>query len=351
LHYQYIWHKLRNTDKPIVIYGMGNGSEKVIDACTEHGIPIKGIFASDGFVRNQLFRGFTVRSYNSLVEELGNDFIILFAFSAFTDDLLAWIKKLCLTHEVYAPDFDVFSSRYPTPDFMSENRHRIEQAYALMADERSKEAFRILCEYKLTGRADILFNAHDDPDSPFESFFRLSDSERFVDLGAYRGDTVESFLRACGGSYSSIDAFEPDPKNFSKLKEYADSLSLHDITLHQNAAGLRPGKATFTGKGGRASHFSDEGYEVECVSIDCLPHLRPTFIKMDVEGAEADVIMGAADTIRRFRPKLQVSLYHKIGDFFELPLLIDSLCPGYKYYLRMFPYIPAWDIMLFVTEE
>ncbi|MBQ2326836.1 MAG: hypothetical protein II376_04755 [Clostridia bacterium] len=129
MHYQYIWHKLRNTDKPIVIYGMGNGSEKVIDACIEHSIPIKGIFASDGFVRNQLFRGFTVRSYSSFVEELGNDFIILFAFSAFTDDLLAWIKKLCLTHEVYAPDFDVFSSRYPTPDFMAENRHKIEQAY------------------------------------------------------------------------------------------------------------------------------------------------------------------------------------------------------------------------------
>ena len=64
----YLWSALQAADRPIVIYGMGNGAEKVLDACAEHSIPIAGIFASDDFVRYQSFRGFTVKRYADLIE-------------------------------------------------------------------------------------------------------------------------------------------------------------------------------------------------------------------------------------------------------------------------------------------
>ena len=75
---------------------------------------------------------------------------------------------------------------------------------------------------------------------------------------------------------------------------------------------------------------------------------RPcTYLKMDVEGAEREAIAGARQTIERDRPKLNIAAYHRSEDFFELPLLIHSLCADYALYLRHHPYVPAWDTNLY----
>ena len=74
-----------------------------------------------------------------------------------------------------------------------------------------------------------------------------------------------------------------------------------------------------------------------------------TYLKMDVEGAEREAIAGAAQTIRQYRPKLNLAAYHKSEDFFQLPLLIHALCPDYQLYLRHHPYVPAWDTNLYAV--
>jgi hypothetical protein len=57
------------------------------------------------------------------------------------------------------------------------------------------------------------------------------------------------------------------------------------------------------------------------------------FIKMDVEGAEVEALRGAENTIRKFRPKLAISVYHSISDFVDVFELISSLNLGYRFYL------------------
>lgn len=346
----YIWQRLKNASLPIVIYGMGNGADKVLRACETHRISVSAIFASDDFVRGQNFHGFAVKTYRQLLSELG-DFIIIIAFSAFSPALLERIKTLCIRHEVYAPDFSVFSDEYPTPSFMEKNSVAISKAYSLLSDDRSREVFSLLMKYKLTAEATLLFQCHDDLQKPFNSFMKLSDSERYIDLGAYKGDTIDSFLGMTKGRFDVIHAFEPDPKNFAALKKHSAELKYKNIFLHEYAVSNKTGNECFQGLGGRASHLSGEGYNVSCMRLDDMQELKPTFIKMDVEGAEEKALLGAARTIAEYRPKMQISLYHNIGDFFSLPLLINDICGGYKYRIRMNPYIPAWDVMLYVTEE
>ena len=58
------------------------------------------------------------------------------------------------------------------------------------------------------------------------------------------------------------------------------------------------------------------------------------FIKMDIEGAELTALRGAAETIRRFRPKLAICVYHKPEDLVEIPRFITSLNAGYAFYLK-----------------
>ena len=66
------------------------------------------------------------------------------------------------------------------------------------------------------------------------------------------------------------------------------------------------------------------------------PAASVDFIKMDIEGAESEALEGAKQTIRAFHPKLAISVYHKLDDFWTIPKYIDQLGMGYRFYLRHF---------------
>ena len=61
-----IWNFLINDKKPIVIYGMGNGADKIINTIEEYGGKVSDVFASDEFVRGHAFRGFKVLKYSDI---------------------------------------------------------------------------------------------------------------------------------------------------------------------------------------------------------------------------------------------------------------------------------------------
>ena len=77
------------------------------------------------------------------------------------------------------------------------------------------------------------------------------------------------------------------------------------------------------------------GWSDPVVGLDEIAHGdRVTYIKMNIEGAEIDALRGAAQTIRRWRPKLAVAAYHRPADLWQVPALIREIHPGYRLYLR-----------------
>ena len=54
---------------------------------------------------------------------------------------------------------------------------------------------------------------------------------------------------------------------------------------------------------------------------------------MDIEGAELLALNGAIETIKKFKPKLAIAIYHSMSDFISIPKWIDDLNLGYKLYL------------------
>ena len=94
--------------------------------------------------------------------------------------------------------------------------------------------------------------------------------------------------------------------------------------------------------------MADSGRRIEADSLDNLLGKAPlTFLKMDVEGSESRAILGSANAIRRHKPKLMVSAYHRSEDLFALPQQIAAIRPDYRFYLRHYRYIPAWDVNLY----
>ena len=75
-----LWTYLKTQNKPIVLYGMGDGADKILNVCLEKNINVSGVFASDEFVRGQSFRGYKVKTYADTKLEFG-DIIILVSFA------------------------------------------------------------------------------------------------------------------------------------------------------------------------------------------------------------------------------------------------------------------------------
>jgi FkbM family methyltransferase len=168
--------------------------------------------------------------------------------------------------------------------------------------------------------------------------FELSGNEIFIDGGAYDGAIALDFVRRVNNNYDKIYAFEPDRINYQVARA---SLSAYPNVEVINAGLWRSGgELTFSAGLGQASHIDDNGAnKVQTVSLDEMfrssPDTEwPTFVKMDIEGAEHAAIEGAREIIDRKRPKLAISAYHKPEDIYDLPRLIHSINPDYKYALR-----------------
>ncbi|MBR5090745.1 MAG: FkbM family methyltransferase, partial [Ruminiclostridium sp.] len=177
-----------------------------------------------------------------------------------------------------------------------------------------------------------------------------------VDLGAYNGDTVEEFLKYTGKHFNRIYALEPDRRSYSKLRRRLYYISSNLLITKNAAAWSSDTTLTFYNKAGRSSSlnatFSEQnrgrGIETDAISVDSLLDGKPaSLIKYDVEGSEREALMGSEQTIKQYKPRLIVSLYHRAGDLIELPLLIHELNPEYRFYLRHHPYVPAWDTNLY----
>jgi hypothetical protein len=89
------------------------------------------------------------------------------------------------------------------------------------------------------------------------------------------------------------------------------------------------------------SKIDEKGEDIiQCIAIDDVLHgFKPTFIKMDIEGAEVEALKGAENTIKAYLPQLAICVYHRLSDIWEIPLLIKSFYEGYKFYLRSYNFM------------
>lgn len=342
-----VWQTLKNTTKPIILYGMGNGADKIIDWCEANSVKVAGIFATDEFVRYQSFRGLVVQKYSDIIEQFGKDILIVIAFASERPEVLSRFKELSSLHETVAPHLPLFNE--PPEELVSKSwlekyAAELEQVYALLADEQSRKAFAAILNYKLSGKLSYLFAYETQRREDLQELFCWQEISSYLDLGAYNGDTVEEFL-SLAHHPQTIIAVEPDRRNCRKLRAAAQakeqSWEIHECGIWSEAAEL-----SFSDSGGRQSSFcSSPKNTVRVDTIDNIVGKRKIdYIKMDVEGAEKQALAGGRATITEQRPQMFIAAYHYDNDLWQLPLLIKELVPEYKLYLRKHPYVPCWEI-------
>jgi FkbM family methyltransferase len=160
----------------------------------------------------------------------------------------------------------------------------------------------------------------------------LTEDEVFIDGGGYTGDTVQEFLKQTNHKFKHIYSFEPEESNYQKT--VAAFKEQPNITFIKKGLWKKNGELQFQviGGTGLGSFYSEQVQSKNIVSVpvtsldsffaDKPESEWPTFIKLDIEGAELDAIKGAKNIIRTCLPKMAVCVYHKPQDVYELPKMI-----------------------------
>jgi FkbM family methyltransferase len=181
-----------------------------------------------------------------------------------------------------------------------------------------------------------------------------------LDLGACWGDTALYFASKTGGD-GKVYSFEFIPGNI-KLFTMNTSLNpnlLKRIELVQYPVSDKSGETIYFTDNGPGSRIKIEPFEgqsgfASTISIDdFVKNSRignVDFIKMDIEGAETLALQGAINTIKKFKPKLAIAIYHNMDDFVNIPRWIIKLNLGYNLYLGHYT-IHSEETIIFAKVE
>ena len=348
-----LWQCLQEETRDILLYGMGNGADKLLAVCEQKGIQIKGIFASDGFVRGHSFHGMRVMPYSE-VESIypQNGCVVLLAFGSSRPEVMALFDRVAARYPLFVPDLPVCGENLFDAAFFAQNRNKFESARALFADEASRTLFDLVlrCKYEA---AHALFDLATSKKEAWE-LLPAESITAMADLGAYNGDTAREAMSKCP-SLSFVLAVEPDRRNFRKLSEWvAGDTGNCAVECHQVAINDACGEAAFDASGNRNAGLCTGRADatVQTATLDSLLQgRRADYIKFDVEGNEHAALLGSAQTIRAHRPALRVAAYHRSEDLFDLPLLLSSLCENYKFHLVRTRGYPAWDLDILAIPQ
>ncbi|ANV98395.1 hypothetical protein BBW65_06115 [Helicobacter enhydrae] len=166
-----------------------------------------------------------------------------------------------------------------------------------------------------------------------------------IDCGAFDGDTALKFVEVCP-NYSKIYALEPNSEFVPRLKQATKQLN---IEIFEVGAYSSKGVLRFESHDSGCSKVVEDGsFSIQTDRIDSLVKdtEKPiTFIKMDIEGSELEALRGAESTIKKYKPKLAICVYHRRNDLIEIPKLLQTFNPNYRFYLRNHQCVPEDTVL------
>jgi FkbM family methyltransferase len=232
---------------------------------------------------------------------------------------------------------------------------KIKECFSLFKDEESQKEFVAQIRWRLTGDYKGLGNPGKFTQYFYDDLFELNNEDVFVDCGAFDGDTFKNFLKHQHDVFKHYFAMEPDPVNCDKLQAFVNTQSeeiRNKVTVKQCAVSDVNKKISFSSDGSLQSSISENGnIQADCISIDeGLSNKGITYIKMDTEGSEPDIIRGAAGTIKNNKPLVAISVYHQFDHLWLLPLQTNAISDNHQFFLR--PHCKAsWDLICYAIPK
>lgn len=342
--------------KEKIVYGAGTWGRALADFLRKKGEMSVACFI-DSYRKDAEVDGIPLLKIDQ-IQDKSMDLCV--TFDSPTEEFISDLKnkgfsKTYFLDDIFAESEDFFDSLRPrrfwdVPDnlaILSRNEARISRLRGILKDEKSKNLLDRIVQFRSSLHSKDYIKPEGKQYFPSDvPVFSGINELRFVDAGAFRGDTLKSLYKMASEreiQVASCVCFEPDSGNFPYLISEA-SQRKSNIFLYPTAVWSKREFLCFKELSNeptasyvcRSTPSSHENSHVLGVSIDeCLYSMRPNFIKMDIEGAELQALEGASKTIKDFRPTLAICLYHTPTDLWEIPLRIYDICDNYGMYLRV----------------
>ena len=351
------------TGRPVVLVGAGNLGKRAAAAMRAGG-DIPTVFADrDSRRAGQLVDGVPVMTLADATARHADAVFVVTIWGAHSHHRIAATQRELADLGVtrMAPCAHLFwKYRAGLPHYLLDLPHHVlehsaevTRALALFGEETSRTEFVAQVRARLTGEVHNLGEPVALPQYLADDLIAWREDESVVDGGAFAGDTLTSWIAHRGTVFSAWHAFEPQPDNAEVFARTVLSLpqDIRDrVTLYPVALGTQHGRTAFSAAGGADANASATG--ALTVDVAALDELRltppPSFVKLDIEGAEIDALAGMRETVRRHRPVLAVCVYHRQDHMWRVPLAIASVCDGYDFFLR--PHgAEGWDLVCYAV--
>jgi FkbM family methyltransferase len=348
------------TDSQYVLFGAGHLGQDALAGLRKAGIEPLSFVDNNPNLWDSNVEGLKVISLQSAADRFGSSAV--FIITVFNSSPV-WEQLSRLGLKIAS--FAALAWHYPQtmlpywaieyPKKIFEQAEDVRKAFTMWADEISQCEFLGLLNWFSTldpkvlpphlQRKDIYF--------PDELISPRTD-EILIDCGAFDGDSLGDFLKRRNGNFSQIIAIEPDPINCKALHARVASLpsGMQDrITIIQKAIGSRQKMVNFSITGTVGSSIGGGSNLVNCDPLDdILVDIVPTFIKMDIEGAEREALLGARRVLKEHTPALAICLYHAQEYLWQIPLLIQSFSDQYSFYLRRYA-DECWETVCYAVPK
>lgn len=326
------------TNAKVWIWGIGNTAQLYQEGLLrldELSGCIEGYCDSNSEKIGQKFNGKTIIGPNELEKQ--KDIMVLICSP--TPSVIREIR-LCL---------DRMEKEYYLLDeaILKWHREDVLKAYDALEDEKSKEVYANIISARIMGSYPSERTWSDNEYFIWNTLTTRDLGGVFVDCGAYVGDTIEKFIWNREGVFDKVIAFEPDKKNCEAM-QYRIRRLCNEWNFDFNVIeiiGAAVGEKTETKKFGRyeknrglgsmiRKDDAQDTEECQVVSLDEAVDGRYTFLKADIESYEYQMLHGAKEGIKRWKPMMAISIYHNAVDIYSIILLIKQIEAGYKLAVR-----------------
>lgn len=337
-------------NKDIILYGAGESSHWFIEiVMIIHGIK-PSLVLDKRFNEETTYEGIAATSpdlFSPSDMQLGESIVVVCSGSSEITEEIATILKdkgfqnilpLHDIYEIHNPLAQTIELANENGDYYLNQKDNILKAFDLLEDEDSRSVFLAFLKTHIH-RKPVLIPRQPREEQYFPSDINLSKGySNFVSCGAYDGDTLR-LLNQRIGKVEEIVCFEADHVLFERLAGFLHSTGsdlANKITALPCAIYSHEAIVNFTEATGLGSRIAEHGtLKVQAVALDnILPNLSPSIITMDIEGVELEALQGAEQIIRTHKPDLAICVYHSPKQVWDIPMYLNSLDLGYKFYLR-----------------
>lgn len=342
-------------DKEIILFGAGAGGENVYTFLYNNIIDgdkkIKCFVDNNPLKRNTTMCQKKVFSPQEIFNQYAGEIVIITCGEG--EEIINQLISFSVSKDkIFIPDISVINEN--DSEFIWENIKNFEWFYNELKDEQSRNVLKGILNYKLSHDLNYIKKIYDNPKDQYfdKELIHFSPEDILLDCGAYIGDTVVEYINHNKEIYNKVICLEVDRDNCEYIRKLQNKfrIDLYDIAAYNyystdlrfDKIGSGSGKLIESGLK-KEQEILITGDRIDSVLKDD----KVSFIKMDIEGAEYKALLGAVETIEKYKPTLMISVYHKQDDMIKIPLLIKSINYNYKLYLRHYRSMSVQETVLY----